>query len=100
VSKHQEQVAADDADTPEELAAHPDLRALLRVTRRRNRQFVVARLLVEDFARADGEDVGVAWRRFRRALEIDRISALSKGELKKADVAGLAMEVDARVGVD
>jgi hypothetical protein len=60
----------------------------------------VARLLVEDFARADGEDVAVARRRYLRALEIDRVSALRRGELQKADAAGLATEIDSRVGTD
>ena len=87
-----ELTAEDDAD------AHPDLKALVRAVRRRDRQFVVARLLVEEFARMEGEDPDAAWHRYRRALEIDRVSALGKGELARTDLAALIAGIAARSG--
>ncbi len=98
MSSRKEPAPAGEAATPDVRAAHPDLRALMSAVRRRDRQLVVARLLVEGYARADGEDASVAWRRFRRAIEIEHVSALPKGELRKADVASLMADIDAALG--
>ena len=91
-----------EAATIEEIAAdatpdvHPDLKALVREVKRRDRQTVVARVLVEEFAKADGIEPDAAWLRHRRSLEIDRIAAMSKGDLRKTDVPALVAEVEAR----
>ncbi len=87
----------EDAPDPTE---QPDLRALIRAMKRRDRQFVVARILVEEFARADGEDTAVAWRRYRRAVAIERLAALKRGQLAKSDLPTLMAEVDRYAGRD
>jgi hypothetical protein len=80
-------------DSPDREESSPDLCALIHAVKRRERQFIVARLLVVELARADGEDVDVAWRKYRRALAIERISALPRGDLARADVSALVAEV-------